>query len=89
MTAELDKITQAFRILAAVSFPDGFIGELELAAVNAHLDATKAARAAHLLATRGPGETAALLGVCKSQVYVLARQHYKVQKMDVSRTEDA
>lgn len=77
MARDLDKITEAFRILAAVAFPDGYIAELEVAAVNAHLEATKAARAAHLLATRGPDEAAAILGCSRAHVYNLARESQK------------
>ena len=73
MASDLDKIAEAFRILATVAFPDGYIGEVEASVVNAHLDATKAARARHLLATRGRTAAAAILGCSESQVYVLAR----------------
>ena len=73
MAQDLDKITQAFRLLATVAFPDGYIGELEIAAVNAHLEATKAERARHLLATRGRREAAAILGCSEAQVYRLAQ----------------
>jgi hypothetical protein len=73
MASDLDKITQAFRLLASVAFPDGYIGELEVAALNAHLEATKADRAKHLLATRGRKEAAAILGCSEAQVYRLAQ----------------
>lgn len=72
MHGDKDKIATAFRILAAVAFPDGYLAELELAAVNAHLDATKAERARHLLATRGRREAAIMLGCSEAQVYKLA-----------------
>jgi hypothetical protein len=77
MASDLEKIHQAFRILADVAFPDGYLAEMELVAINAHLDATKGVRAAHLLATRGPEEAAALLGCSRTQVYILARQSSK------------
>ena len=93
MSSELDKVTAALRALASVAFPDGYLAELELAVVNAHLEATKAERAAHLLATRGPDEAAAIMGCGRSQVYVLAscarKSPEKVQKLDDSRTQAA
>jgi hypothetical protein len=73
MASDLDRISEAFRSLAAVAFPDGFLGEVELAVVQAHLDATKVARARDLLAKRGRREAAAILGCSESQVYRLAR----------------
>lgn len=73
MATDLDKIRQAFQILAAVDFPDGYIGEMEVAAINAHLETTKAERARYLLATRGRREAAAILGCSEAQVYRLAR----------------
>ncbi len=81
MASELDKITQAFRILADVAFPDGYVVELEIAALNAHLDATKCERAKHLLATRGRREAAAILGCSEAQVYRLA--HLKVSEAGI------
>lgn len=89
MATDLDKVTAAFRALATVAFPDGYLSELELAVVGAHLEATRADRAAYLLAKRGPDEAAALLNCCKSQVYALAARAKKVQKMDDPRTEAA
>lgn len=89
MATDLDKVTAAFRALATIALPDGFLVELELAVVNAHLEATRAQRAAHLLATRGPDEAAVLLNCCKSQVYALAARAKKVQKMDDPRTKAA
>lgn len=93
MSSELEKVTAAFHALASVTFPDGYLSELELAVVNAHLEATKAERAAHLLATRGPDEAAAIMGCARSQIYALASRAKKspqiVQKMDDSRTEAA
>lgn len=87
MATDLDKVTAAFRALATVSFPDGYLAELELAVVNAHLEATKAERAAHLLATRGPDEAALMLGCSRGHVYVLAAQ--KVRKSDDPQTKAA
>jgi len=87
MASDLDKVAAAFRALATVSFPDGYLAELELAVVNAHLEATKAERAAHLLATRGPDEAALILGCSRGHVYVLAAQ--KVRKSDDPQTEAA
>lgn len=72
MACDLQKIAEAFRMLSQVAFPDGYIGELEVAALNAHLEATKAARARHLLATRGRREAAIILGCSVAQVYRLA-----------------
>jgi hypothetical protein len=72
MASELDKISQAFRSLAAIDFPASFLAEAELAFVNAHLDATKAKRAKHLLATRGRAQAAQILGCSEAQVYRLA-----------------
>lgn len=93
MSSELKKVAAAFRALASVSFPDGYLAELELAVVNAHLEATKAERAAHLLATRGPDEAAAVIGCGRTQIYVLAakarKSSEKVQKPDDSRTRAA
>lgn len=93
MSSELEKVTAAFRALASVAFPDGYLAELELAVVNAHLEATKAERAAHLLATRGPDEAAAIMGCGRTQVYVWASQARKsseiVRKADDSRTQAA
>lgn len=74
MARDLERIGEAFRILRDVAFPDGYIGELECAAVNAHLEQTKAQRAAHLLATRGRAEAAAILGCSERTVYDLARK---------------
>lgn len=87
MATDLDKVTAAFRALATIALPDGFLAELELAVVNAHLAATKAERAAHLLATRGPDEAALMLGCSRGHVYVLAAQ--KVRKQDESQTQAA
>lgn len=87
MSSDLKKISAAFRALSSVAFPDGYLAELELAVVNAHLEATKAERAAHLLATRGPDEAALMLGCSRGHVYVLAAQ--KVRKSDDSRTQAA
>lgn len=87
MSSELEKVTAAFRALATVAFPDGYLAELELAVVNAHLEATKAERAAHLLATRGPDEAALMLGCSRGHVYVLAAQ--KVRKSDDPQTQAA
>lgn len=87
MATDLDKVTEAFRALATIALPDGFLAELELAVVNAHLEATRAQRAAHLLATRGPDEAALMLGCSRGHVYVLAAQ--KVRKPDESQTEAA
>lgn len=93
MATDLDKVTAAFRALATVAFPDGYLSELELAVVNAHLEATKAERAAHLLAKRGPEEAAAIMGCGRTQVYVWASQARKsseiVRKPDDPRTEAA
>lgn len=93
MSSELEKVTAAFRALASVAFPDGYLAELELAVVNAHLEATKAERAAYLLATRGPDDAAAIMGCGRTQVYVWASQARKsseiVRKPDDSRTEAA
>ncbi len=87
MSSDLEKVTAAFRALATVSFPDGYLSELELAVVSAHLEATKAERAAHLLATRGPDEAALMLGCSRGHVYVLAAQ--KVRKQDDPHTQAA
>lgn len=87
MATDLDKVTAAFRALATIALPDGFLAELELAVVNAHLAATRAQRAAHLLATRGPDEAALMLGCSRGHVYVLAAQ--KVRKSDESQTQAA
>lgn len=87
MSSELEKVTEAFRALASVAFPDGYLAELELAVVNAHLAATRAQRAAHLLATRGPDEAALMLGCSRGHVYVLAAQ--KVRKQDDPQTQAA
>lgn len=73
MACDLEKIAAAFRIMASVSFPDGYLSDMELAVVDAHLAATRAARAKHLLATRGRREAAAILGCSEAQVYKLAR----------------
>ena len=70
--SDKDKLAQAFRILATVTFPDGYVQELEMAALNAHLDATRVERAKHLLATRGRKEAAAIMGCSESQLYRLA-----------------
>ena len=86
MASEMEKIAEAFRILATVRLPAGYLCEIERAVTQAHLDTTKAQRAAHLLATRGPEEAAAALRCGRSQVYVLAAQANKVQKPDDSRT---
>lgn len=72
MASELEKIAQAFRILATVRLPDGYAQEVEMAMTNAHLDATKAERAKQLLATRGRREAAAIMGCSESQIYLLA-----------------
>lgn len=69
---DLQKIEVAMAMLREVQFPDGYIADLECAVINAHLDATKAARARHLLATRGRREAAFVLGCSESQVYRLA-----------------
>lgn len=87
MSSDLEKVTAAFRALSSVAFPDGYLAELELAVVNAHLEATKAERAAHLLATRGPDEAALMLGCSRGHVYVLAAQ--KVRKQDDPQTQAA
>ena len=87
MATDLDKVTAAFRALATIALPDGFLAELELAVVNAHLAAAKSERAAHLLATRGPDEAALMLGCSRAHVYVLAAQ--KVRKQDESQTQAA
>lgn len=76
--SDLDKISAAFRALAGVSFPDGYLASLEVSAINAHLDATKADRARHLLATRGRDEAAAIIGCSVSQIYNLARRRSKI-----------
>lgn len=93
MSSDLKKIAAAFRALSSVAFPDGYLAELELAVVNAHLEATKAERAAHLLATRGPDEAAAIMGCSRTQIYVWASQarksSKKVRKADDSRTQAA
>ena len=89
MSSELEKVTAAFRALASVAFPDGYLAELELAVVNAHLEATKAERAAHLLATRGPDEAAAIMGVSRCHVYRIAEQAKKVSKRDELETRAA
>lgn len=81
MASDMDKIAQAFRLLASVQFPDGYIGEMELAAVNAHLEATRSDRAAHLLATRGPDEAAALMGCSRAHVYKLARESLQSRRL--------
>lgn len=80
MASDLDKIADAFRILATVTFPDGYVRELEMAALNAHLDATKVARAKHLLATRGRTEGAAIMGCSESQLYRLANTSVSIPK---------
>lgn len=54
MATDLDKVTEAFRALATIAMPDGFLADVELAVVNANLEATRAQRAARLLATCGP-----------------------------------
>ena len=87
MSSELEKVTEAFRALASVAFPDGYLAELELAVVNAQLAATRAQRAAHLLATRGPDEAALMLGCSRGHVYMLAAQ--KVRKQDDPQTQAA
>lgn len=87
MATDLDKIAAAFRALATIALPDGFLSELELAVVNAHLEATRAQRAAHLLATRGPDEAAMMLRCSRGHVYVLAAQ--EVRKSDESQTQAA
>lgn len=87
MSSELEKVTAAFRALATIALPDGFLADLELAVVNAHLEATRAQRAAHLLATRGPDEAALMLGCSRGHVYVLAAQ--KVRKQDEQQTQSA
>lgn len=93
MSSDLEKVTAAFRALATVSFPDGYLSELELAVVSAHLEATKAERAAHLLATRGPDEAAAIMGCGRTQIYVWASQARKSSEIvrfpDDSRTQAA
>lgn len=73
MASDLDRISEAFRSLAAVPFPEGFLAEVERAMVQAHLDATKAARARKLLAERGPLHTAAILNCSVRQVYRMAQ----------------
>lgn len=73
MASELERISEAFRLLATVTFPDGYLGDLELAVVNAHLHATRRQRAAKLLATRGPDVAAVMLGCSRGHVYALAR----------------
>jgi len=75
---ELDKIAQAFKLLAFVSLPDGYLREMELVFVNAHLDATKVERARHLLATRGRREAAAMMGCSEAQVYRLANMRVTI-----------
>lgn len=87
MATDLDKIAAAFSAMASVAFPDGYLAELELAVVYAHLETTRAERAAHLLATRGPDEAALMLGCSRGHVYVLAAQ--KVRKQDESQTKAA
>ena len=54
MATDLDKVTAAFRALATIALPDGFLADVELAVVNANLEATRAQLAARLLATCGP-----------------------------------
>ncbi len=76
--SDKDKLAQAFRILATVAFPDGYVQELEMAALNAHLDATKVERAKHLLATRGRREAAAMMGCSEAQVYRLANMVVRI-----------
>ncbi len=78
---ELDKIAQAFKLLAAVSLPDGYLRQMEMAVINAHLDATKADRARHLLATRGRREAAAIMGCSESQVYLLANMRVTIPEI--------
>jgi hypothetical protein len=71
--SQLDRIRDAFRVLGEVSFPDGYLQGVELAAINAHLDATRAGRAKHLLATRGRREAAAIMGCSETHIYKIAR----------------
>lgn len=75
---DMDKIAQAFKLLASVSLPDGYLRDMELVFINAHLDATKVERAKHLLATRGRREAAAMMGCSESQVYVLANMRVTI-----------
>lgn len=87
MASDLDRISEAFRSLAAVAFPERFLAEIELAVVNAHLDATKAERARKLLAARGPEAAAIAMCCSRSQIYRWART--KVPARDESGTEPA
>lgn len=89
MSRDLQKLSEAFRLMADVAFPAGYLAQLELAAVTAHLEATRAQRAAHLLATRGPDEAAALMGVSRCHIYRLAEQARKVSKCDDFETDAA
>lgn len=70
---DVQKIAEAFRMLASVAFPDAYIETMELNAINAHLDATKADRARHLLATRGRREAAAMMACSEAQIYKLVQ----------------
>ena len=85
MASDLDRISQALRSLAAVPFPPGFLQEVELAMVNAHLDTTKAARARRLLAERGREEAARLMNCSESQVYRLANRPQTIPTMTAEK----
>lgn len=93
MATDLDKVTAAFRALATIALPDGFLADVELAVGNANLEATRAQRAARLLATCGPDDTAAIMRCGRTQVYVWASQARKrseiVRKTDESQTQAA
>ena len=78
MASELEKIAQAFRILATVRLPDGYAQDAEMGMLAAHLDATKVERAKRLLATRGRTEGAAMMGCSESQLYRLANMRVSI-----------
>lgn len=70
---DIQKIAEAFRMLASVAFPVSYIETMELNAINAHLDVTKGERARHLLATRTSREAAEQMTCSVAQIYKLVQ----------------